>query len=373
MSCRSPAPSMVDTVPMIESGLHSVGAMSRACGLPVSALRFYADNGVLVPAYVDPRTGYRWYSPDQVPAGRLLQAFRAASVPLAEIRPLVAAGCDHERAHQVLDAYLARKEIQLGDIRQAIAQARSLIGDSPQAVPSRAATRLRMTGPDLARAFSAIRFAVAVSGEMPALRGILVEARGGVLTLAATDRHRLAIARVAAAGVTGPPLSVVVPPRILDRSAAQPLVSVEIDASGWSSRTEGRHVGFAAALDGDFPDYRRLLPQSSRHRVSTDVRALHREVAAMPSRRVKRGRAGEVRQVSTLAVRRDGTLAVEDPRVPDRRAVLRIGVDRRFFLQALEALGCDRLTLDMDSPVKPLTLRPGHSRWPLSVLMPFRL
>lgn len=36
-----------------------IGQMARECGLTVSALRFYDGAGVLVPARVDPHTGYR--------------------------------------------------------------------------------------------------------------------------------------------------------------------------------------------------------------------------------------------------------------------------------------------------------------------------
>jgi DNA-binding transcriptional MerR regulator len=40
--------------------MRSIGEMARASGLTVSALRFYDGAGVLVPAFVDPETGYRW-------------------------------------------------------------------------------------------------------------------------------------------------------------------------------------------------------------------------------------------------------------------------------------------------------------------------
>lgn len=37
--------------------------MSRASGLSLKALRLYDANGLLVPARVDPATGYRSYGP----------------------------------------------------------------------------------------------------------------------------------------------------------------------------------------------------------------------------------------------------------------------------------------------------------------------
>jgi len=41
--------------------MRGIGEVARASGLSVSALRFYDGAGVLVPAEVDPATGYRRY------------------------------------------------------------------------------------------------------------------------------------------------------------------------------------------------------------------------------------------------------------------------------------------------------------------------
>lgn len=44
-----------------------IGAFSRLCRVPVFALRYYADLGLLPPAEVDPFTGYRYYTLGQLP------------------------------------------------------------------------------------------------------------------------------------------------------------------------------------------------------------------------------------------------------------------------------------------------------------------
>ena len=46
----------------------SIGEFARRTGLSVSAVRFYGDRGLLVPASVDPGTGYRSYDETQVAA-----------------------------------------------------------------------------------------------------------------------------------------------------------------------------------------------------------------------------------------------------------------------------------------------------------------
>lgn len=61
------------------------GEMVRASGLSIKALRLYDANGLLVPAGVDPRTGYRAYAPEQVERARALALLRRIDVPLARV------------------------------------------------------------------------------------------------------------------------------------------------------------------------------------------------------------------------------------------------------------------------------------------------
>ena len=64
----------------MNSDLVSIGEVARASGLSVSALRFYDREGVLLPARVDPGTGYRWYSADQIESARLIAGLLTALV-----------------------------------------------------------------------------------------------------------------------------------------------------------------------------------------------------------------------------------------------------------------------------------------------------
>lgn len=61
----------------------SIGEFASMTGLSVKALRHYDEKEVLVPADVDPGTGYRRYGEAQVRAGALARrALRDAGVPL---------------------------------------------------------------------------------------------------------------------------------------------------------------------------------------------------------------------------------------------------------------------------------------------------
>ena len=66
--------------------LIGIGGFAVLAGLSVPALRHYDDVGLLAPAAVDPRTGYRRYRLEQVRVGRLIGALRAVDLPIESVR-----------------------------------------------------------------------------------------------------------------------------------------------------------------------------------------------------------------------------------------------------------------------------------------------
>jgi DNA-binding transcriptional MerR regulator len=87
--------------------LLSIGSFSVLAGLSVPTLRHYDEVGVLRPASVDERTGYRYYHPDQVHLGRTIRALRAVDLPIDELRDVVE-GDDPEYLRGVLRDHLDR-------------------------------------------------------------------------------------------------------------------------------------------------------------------------------------------------------------------------------------------------------------------------
>ena len=50
---------------MKKENLLSIGALSKQTGVHIKSLRYYDSLGILRPAYVDPSSGYRYYSLQQ--------------------------------------------------------------------------------------------------------------------------------------------------------------------------------------------------------------------------------------------------------------------------------------------------------------------
>ncbi|MEU5948962.1 GyrI-like domain-containing protein [Micromonospora sp. NPDC047465] len=73
------------------TGLMPIGVFARATRLSVRVLRNYDRLGLLVPASVDPNTGFRRYSVDQFHRAGLVRRLRELEVPLPEIAEILAA------------------------------------------------------------------------------------------------------------------------------------------------------------------------------------------------------------------------------------------------------------------------------------------
>jgi PPM family protein phosphatase len=65
--------------------LLTIGEFARASRLSPKALRLYDELGLLRPVRVDEYSGYRYYSPDQLEAARLVAWLRRVGMPLATI------------------------------------------------------------------------------------------------------------------------------------------------------------------------------------------------------------------------------------------------------------------------------------------------
>jgi DNA-binding transcriptional MerR regulator len=63
----------------------TAGRFRSLTGLSDKALRLYAERGILVPAAVDPATGYRSYAADQVRDGIALDLLRRSKIPLEDL------------------------------------------------------------------------------------------------------------------------------------------------------------------------------------------------------------------------------------------------------------------------------------------------
>jgi DNA-binding transcriptional MerR regulator len=72
-----------------EEGVFKIGDFSRLSFVSIKTLRYYDDLGLLKPVSVDPFSGYRYYSADQLPRLNRILALRDLGLSLTQITALL--------------------------------------------------------------------------------------------------------------------------------------------------------------------------------------------------------------------------------------------------------------------------------------------
>jgi serine/threonine protein phosphatase PrpC len=129
--------------------LIAIGEFSDRSGISAKRLRTYAAEGLLPPAAVDPGSGYRYYSPEQLTNAQVIDALRQAGVPLAEIRAFLL-----QPSHEQLDVWARQLQADVKHRHRALALAGHLLGPSgaprsptpPEDAKENVMTTLRTTG-----------------------------------------------------------------------------------------------------------------------------------------------------------------------------------------------------------------------------------
>jgi DNA-binding transcriptional MerR regulator len=93
--------------------VYGIGTVARLGQVSVRTLRHYDDLGLLEPAHVDPATGYRYYTPDQVLRLHRILVLRDLGVPLSEIGRLIDDDVTVEQLRGILRLRQAEARAQL--------------------------------------------------------------------------------------------------------------------------------------------------------------------------------------------------------------------------------------------------------------------
>lgn len=109
--------------PMDNAELYPIGDAARRSGLSVSAVRYYADAGIIAPVATN-RAGHRMYDIDAIARLELVRTLREVDTDLAEIRRLLAG---ERTLHELLTTHLEVVERRERTLRARQAVLRTLI------------------------------------------------------------------------------------------------------------------------------------------------------------------------------------------------------------------------------------------------------
>src|SRR5215203_935200 len=212
----------------------------------------------------------------------------------------------------------------------------------------------------------------------PVLTGVLVRFEGAKLVMAATDSYRMSVKETELKDEAVSELEAIVPARALTE-----LSRIAQDSAELQIGVQENHVVFGAGevwlttrrIDGQFPNYKQLLPDTFEHEVPLP-RVEFLEVVRRASVMAQRNSPLRLRfaegEVTVSAQTQDVGEARESLPVPFTGEAIEIGFHTEFLRDGLESVDTDEIALRLISPLRPGLLRSeGEAFWYL--IMPIRL
>jgi DNA polymerase-3 subunit beta len=211
----------------------------------------------------------------------------------------------------------------------------------------------------------------------PVLTGILVRFEPGKIVMAATDSYRLAVKETPVEGAL-PELEAIIPARAL-----QELTRIATGADEVELGMQENHVVFAAdgvllttrRIDGQFPNYRQLLPEQFEHELllpREELVEVVRRVSLMAQRNSPLRLRFADGELTVSAVTQDVGEAREAMPAPFTGDPLEIGFNAEFLRDGLESVDSETLRFKLISPLRPAVLE-GEADDYVYLIMPIRL
>ena len=93
-----------------EGTLLKIGEVADFFQISVKAVRIYEKKGIITPAYVDPESGYRYYTPDQLHQLAALLELKALGFSLDEIKDVMVGESSKEVLYKAMQEKLRNWE-----------------------------------------------------------------------------------------------------------------------------------------------------------------------------------------------------------------------------------------------------------------------
>jgi DNA polymerase-3 subunit beta len=211
----------------------------------------------------------------------------------------------------------------------------------------------------------------------PVLTGILVRFEADRLVMAATDSYRLSVKETALEGQSLE-LEAIIPARALGE-----LGRVAGGSESVRLGVQENQVVFAVdgvtlttrRIDGQFPNYRQLLPEAFEHELALprgELLEVVRRTAVMAQRNAPLRLRFSEGELTVSAQTQDVGESEESLPAPFAGDQLEIGFNPEFLRDGIESMSGDELTLKLISPLRPAVIA-GAEDDPTYLIMPIRL
>jgi len=215
----------------------------------------------------------------------------------------------------------------------------------------------------------------------PVLTGVLVSFSEGKLTMVATDSYRLSVKHTPVEGAVEGDLEANIPARVLGELArvvgAEGAETVEITLLGGQAIFKVGEVEMSTVLiDGQFPNYRQLLPESFEHEVRVnraELLEVTRRVGQLAQRNVPIQLTFRPGELTVSASTPDLGDAEETIPVPFEGEEMAMGFNPDYLIDGIDSVGGEEFLLRLISPLRPCLIQALDDSDFTYLVMPIRL
>jgi DNA polymerase III subunit beta len=212
----------------------------------------------------------------------------------------------------------------------------------------------------------------------PVLTGVLVRFEPGKLVMAATDSYRLSVKETPIEGSL-PELEAIVPARALAELARVAQGAEQIELSVHENQVVFGIDGIwltTRRIDGQFPNYKQLVPETFEHEVSLpreELLDVVRRIAVMAQRNSPLRLRFAEGELAVSARTQDVGEAEESLPAAFSGEPLEIGFNAEFLRDGIESVDGETIRMRLISPLRPCVLQAEGSDDFLYLIMPIRL
>jgi DNA polymerase III subunit beta len=215
----------------------------------------------------------------------------------------------------------------------------------------------------------------------PVLTGILVSASDRELRMVATDSYRLSVKETKLDAPLASAFEVNVPARALQELARVAAHGEDDDLSISVRQNQvlfvlGRVILSSRLIDGQFPNYRQLLPESFEHELRVaggELTDVVRRISLLAQKNAPLRLAFKPGELTVSAQTPDVGEAMESLPVSFQGEPLEIGFNPEFLRAGLEAVEEGDVRLKLISPLRPGLIESGDDSGFRYLIMPIRL
>ena len=109
--------------------MYTIGEFSKITGLTVKTLRFYHEQGLLIPTSVDEETGYRYYDRSKIETARSITHLRSLNLSLDEIGTILKSAGDDADLREVMERQKFLLETKIQRYREVVRSLNQFLAD----------------------------------------------------------------------------------------------------------------------------------------------------------------------------------------------------------------------------------------------------